>query len=349
MKKFSICQRNKNQGSKIWYLREFDTDTHKIKYRSLDTTKKYEAEKALEHSKQKIYLNPNAEKIENLPPLKDLVRQWLDHTSATNRNNTSKVYKQWSSRFLEFCESQNITKFKEITTIQAYKLINEKQELKQGTRQLKRAVYRCFFNWIIETFDLEEKNVFSKLKLSKNQPPNREFWTLEQIRNILENENDKDYRLCYSFMAYAGLRVNEALGLTWGNISDSTLDVINGKGGKNATLPISRLLKDEIEKYRESKKDFLPNEKIFNTNELKVRKQLKKVCKKIGFDGLMNPHKFRHSFASNLLRNGANIVSVSKLMRHSTPSMTLNIYSHVLPNDLEKTLEFLEKQNTNKE
>ena len=64
----------------------------------------------------------------------------------------------------------------------------------------------------------------------------------------------------------------------------------------------------------------------------------------IGIEGKANPHKFRHSFASNLLRNGANVVAVSKLMRHFSPTITLNTYSHIIPDDLGKTLNLLEKK-----
>lgn len=341
MKKFSICQRNKNQGSKIWYLREFDTETHRIKYKSLGTVKKYEAEKTLEQTKQKIYLNPNIEKIENLPDLQNLVRQWLDYTSNINSKNTFVAYNSWADIFLNFCKENNITRFNLFDSISANKLIHENGNLKQSSRREERAVFRSFFNWIIETYDIECKNVFSKMKMPKVSHAKNEFWTMDQIKNILDAEPKKEIRLCFAFMAYAGLRINEVTNLRWRDITESTIEIINGKGGKNACLPISKLLKHEISKYLDNREITNPTEFIVNFSKISIRKHLSKVCRKLGLDGFKNPHKFRHSFASNLLRNGANIVSVSKLMRHSNPSMTLNIYSHVLPNDLNQTLELL--------
>ena len=341
MKKFSICQRNKNQGSKIWYLREFDTDSHKIKYKSLNTTKKYEAEKALEHTKQKIYLNPNIEKIESLPHLQNLANQWLDYTSNANRQTTFISYNCWIKIFLNFCKQNNITRFNEFTSIHAHRIINENQDLKQSSRHNERAVLRTFFNWIISTYDIEHKNVFSRIKMPKTASHKNEFWTMEQIKNILDNETNENIRMCFAFMAYAGLRINETLNLKWQNITDSTLEIINGKGGKNAILPISKLLKNEIEKFKKNHQN--KTEKILKVNKQTAREHLFKICTKLDLDGFKNPHKFRHSFASNLLRNGANIIAVSKLMRHTNPSMTLNIYSHVLPSDLNQTLELLDK------
>lgn len=341
MKKFSICQRNKSQGSKIWYLREFDTDTHRIKYKSLDTTKKYEAEKALDYTKQKIFLNPNLEKIESLPHLQNLANQWLDYTSNANRQTTFISYNCWIKIFLDFCKQNNISRFDEFTSIHAHKIINENQELKQSSRHNERAVLRTFFNWVISTYDLDIKNVFSRIKMPKTSSIKNEFWTMEQIKKIIDTESNENIRMCFAFMAYAGLRINETLNLKWQNITDNTLEVINGKGGKNAVLPISRPLKNELEKFkRGTEKD---TDKILKVNKQTAREHLQKICSKLNLDGFKNPHKFRHSFASNLLRNGANIIAVSKLMRHANPSMTLNIYSHVLPNDLNQTLELLDK------
>ena len=82
MKKLSIIQRNKNQGSKIWYLRTFNTDTHRISYKSLNTSTKYKAEQILEKEKQKIFLNPEKEKLDSLPPLKILSVNWLNFVES---------------------------------------------------------------------------------------------------------------------------------------------------------------------------------------------------------------------------------------------------------------------------
>ena len=103
------------------------------------------------------------------------------------------------------------------------------------------------------------------------------------------------------------------------------------------------MIKKEIEFYKEEHSDQTNgDDKIFSYTIRMVEGELKRSCKKAGIDGHNHLHKFRHSFASNLLRNGGNIIAVSKLMRHATPSMTLNVYSHVLPDDLGETLKLLD-------
>lgn len=58
-------------------------------------------------------------------------------------------------------------------------------------------------------------------------------------------------------------------------------------------------------------------------------------------DGEATNHRFRHSFASNLIRAGANVKVVQKLMRHATVQMTLNAYAHLLGDDLESGIGLL--------
>lgn len=342
MKKFSIIQRNKSQKSKIWYLRIFNPETHRITYKSLNTTVKYKAEQLLEKEKQKIYLNPDEEKAESLPPLQTLFTNWIDFIETSCTAGTVRIYKSKFKIFFEFCKNNGIVNFKDFTTIYANNVLNA-QQIKPSTRRNTKAVYLTFFNWILSTYDIDLKNAFEKVKTPKAKKPIRSFWTPEQIDNILEKCSNKEIKLCFAFMAFCGLRISETLNLKWENLTEKTIEIINGKCGKNAVLPLSNKIKEQIRIYKEStKKEFKDTDKIFKVPLSTINDELKRTCKKAGIDGHNHLHKFRHSFASNLLRNGGNIIAVSKLMRHSSPSMTLDIYSHVLPNDLDQTLNLLD-------
>lgn len=344
MKKLSIIQRNKNQGSKIWYLRTFNTDTHRISYKSLNTSTKYKAEQILEKEKQKIFLNPEKEKLDSLPPLKILSVNWLNFVESNYTQGTAKSYKSKLKDFFNYCDTHEIIFFPSFTVINANDLINS-QQIKGVTKRNKKFIYQAFFNWILQTYDIEAKNVFSKVQTPKIQKPIRSFWTLEQINDILNNCENKQIKLCFAFMAFCGLRISETLKLKWENLTENTIEIVNGKGGKNAVLPLSNQIKEQIRIYKESTKTTTQDSnKIFSITRDVVDSQLKESCKKSNIEGNNHPHKFRHSFASNLLRNGGNIIAVSKLMRHSSPSVTLNVYSHILPNDLNETLKLLDSK-----
>lgn len=342
MKKLSIIQRNKNNGSKIWYLRTFNTDTHRISYKSLNTAVKHKAEQVLEKEKQKIYLNPEKEKLDSLPTLKDLYSNWMCFVESNYTHGTAQSYKSKLKDFFKYCDTHEIVFFPSFTAIHANALINA-QQLKGVTKRNKKFIYQAFFNWILSTYDIDAKNVFSKVKPPKIQKPIRSFWTMDQIKKILENCTDKQVRLCFAFMAYCGLRITETLNLKWEHLTDNSIKIVNGKGGKSAVLPIAQAIKDEIKLYTENTHTQRHGEyKIFTVPLHVIKRELKNACASSCIGGHNHLHKFRHSFASNLLRNGGNIIAVSKLMRHATPSMTLNVYSHVLPDDLGDTLKLLD-------
>ena len=339
MKKFSICQRNKDKGSKVWYLRVFNTDTHRINYKSLNTTVKYKAEQILEKEKQRIYLNPEKEKLDNLPPLKELYSSWMYFVESNFTQGTAHNYKITLNSFFDFCNERKILFFPAFTAVHANELLNS-MTVNSNTKRIRKAIFLAFFNWILSTYDINEKNVFKKVKTPKAKRPIRDFWTPEQISMILEKCGNKEIRLCFAFMAYCGLRKSEALNLKWENLTESTIEIINGKGGKNAVLPLSEKMKKEIKLFSKTTTN-TQDGKIFKIKTYDIASELERTCRKCNIEGHNHPHKFRHSFASNLLRNGGNIIAVSKLMRHSSPSMTLDIYSHILPNDLDKTLNLL--------
>ena len=71
-----------------------------------------------------------------------------------------------------------------------------------------------------------------------------------------------------------------------------------------------------------------------------VSKQFKKALRSTELDENIHLHSLRHSFASNLMKEGANIFYVSKLLGHSKVSTT-EIYSHVRTDDLRKSIELL--------
>lgn len=341
MLKISIIQRNKSQNSKVWYLRYFDTETKAITYKSLGTTKKGVALELLEKENKRRLLSNDERKLDEMERIDELVGKWLEYQERQNKALTAKYYIGRIRSFTDFCEQNHIERFSDFSTKCAFDFL---QGLDVGANTLKtyKAIFKGFFNWIIETYDLNTKNVFDKAKTPKVQKPIRDFWTPGQIAQILENTEEPEMRICFAFMAFAGLRINEALHLRWENIRGDRLEIINGKGGKNALLPMAKRLQDEISLYKSKTQEPGISGRIFTFNNHCVSSHLKRICARCGISGKAHPHKFRHSFASNLLRSGANIIAVSKLMRHASPTMTLNIYSHILPDDLGQTLELLE-------
>lgn len=127
--------------------------------------------------------------------------------------------------------------------------------------------------------------------------------------------------LIYSF----GLRISELAGLKLKDIKDSSITVL-GKGNKQREIPANSYAISQIKSYI---KDFSPkvylfekDAKPFSIRQLQYR--VDKVFKKIGISA--TPHQLRHSFATDLLNNGARINDISELLGHSSLSAT-SIYT----------------------
>lgn len=340
MLKYSIIQRNRAAGSKIWYLRTFDTETKKITFESLGTEKKGEAVELLAKRNAERFKTPAQILQEKQPSIEKAVSSWLDTVSRGNPG-TFNQYSINIPQLLEFCKAHKIERLGDFTTQNATELIKTfPAENKASTILNKKRICNNFFNWAFATYGIEKINPFTRVKTPKVKRSEKEFWTVEQIEQILENAGSTSERLLFAFMAFAGLRYFEAAGLRWENLDGGKLSIV-GKGDKPAKVPIGGRLEKEINLFL-SGKSKPENGRIFpkldNQNE---NKHLKGICERLGLHGGAHCHKFRHSFASNLLRAGASIIAVSKLMRHEKPDITLRFYSHCLPDDLEKTLTLL--------
>lgn len=176
------------------------------------------------------------------------------------------------------------------------------------------------------------RNPAEILRPRKKVDAERDFWTPGQVDRILDRAPDKRRRLLWAFMAFAGLRIHEALKAVPSDIRDGFLHVV-GKGGKFAKVPLSSRMRSELDRVG-WKWDFSG----LTRDTYAVEKAAKEAVPE-GFPGKANNHRFRHSFASNLVRGGANPKAVQRLMRHSSIQTTLAIYSHVLQDDLSGELE----------
>lgn len=110
-----------------------------------------------------------------------------------------------------------------------------------------------------------------------------------------------------------------------------------GKGDKEAFLPISDRLKAEIKRYGKLKDGMFATARFDHAD--RCNETLRIAVEAAGYksDDATN-HKWRHSFASNLIRSGVGPKIVQQLMRHEDVRQTLDTYSHLLQDDLEKAL-----------
>jgi len=136
----------------------------------------------------------------------------------------------------------------------------------------------------------------------------------------------RDYRLNATTSYSAGLRAQEAVGLTLADVDfEQELVHVRGKGGKERVVPLGEEASYHLRRYLEHARPELANG-AENALFLSARgrpldtSSLRRL--------LPNPHRLRHAFATHLLEGGADLRTIQELLGHSSLSTT-QIYSHV--------------------
>lgn len=338
--KLSLVQINKHQGNETFYLRSYDKKTRKTSYRSLHTTSRIEAERILAKETAKNYGNTNA----TAPTIRNTLDSFFDTVEIRKGSErTLSNYRTQLEPLEDFFKAKRIKVITDFTPEDANAFIAQYKGHKSSTITQRIKCCRLLFKWAKKIWKLQMENPFSEIRMPRTKSKEKSFWKPEQIKAILEATHKPDMRFLFSLMAYAGLRFFEAQKVAWSDFSGEFLKVW-GKGEKFAKIPLSNKLKKEMEVFLHGREK--PDEgKIFSdklTNTL-ANRSVKKSCILAGikFEGTANCHRFRHSFASNLIGAGASVVSVQRLMRHSTAAITLSVYSHILKEDLNKDVELI--------
>jgi len=162
--------------------------------------------------------------------------------------------------------------------------------------------------------------------------------------------------VCLLEMLYAtGLRVSELVGLKMSSLSENReFLIVEGKGGKERMIPLSEPAQKAVNNYldvRESffgfdnreaqEKAFFPSKTSLSGHLTRQRfaQMLKDLAIAAQVDGdRVSPHILRHAFATHLLKRGADLRSVQKMLGHADIATT-QIYTHMVGDDLKETVE----------
>ena len=183
-------------------------------------------------------------------------------------------------------------------------------------------------------------------KLSKKLP---EYLTSEEINKLFDIRLTKpiDYRnkAMLEVLYATGTRISELINLELNQIDfDECIIRVTGKGKKDSIIPIGDTAMDALKNYILNYRIFLvktnDNNYVFlNKNGSKISRQgFFKILKGLAFDaGIkkdISPHTIRHSFATNLLNNGADLRIIQELLGHEN-LQTTEIYSHLTNKKIE--------------
>lgn len=193
----------------------------------------------------------------------------------------------------------------------------------------------------------------SQAKPQMPKLPHRQLTVLtrEQIRAMEDATPAERDRLIIRLLADTGLRLSELLGLTTSDLIEQGRDrfiKVHGKGARDRMVPLQPALFVRLRRYidrqrpEEARSDrvFLALRHSRVTGEYEplgpraVQELTLVAARSVGItDRPVNPHAFRHAFATNCLRRGMNPIQLQNILGHSTLEMIVGVYSHLAPND----------------
>ena len=266
-----------------------------------------------------------------------------------DKDTTVNSYSEDIYKYLEYMESKNISSALDISYNNLLDYLKYLDDNKYEVSSVARKIVsiKAFHKYLSENYEVIDISTKINTPRFYRKLPN--ILTIEEVDNLLDIKLDTpfDYRnkAMLELMYSSGLRVSELI-----NLELSDIDLNNnyvrcfGKGNKERIVPIgeysAKYLSIYINEYRDSMKKGYYTEKIFLNNHGKemTRQGFFKIIKKIAKDKDINknitPHMLRHSFATHLLNNGADLRTIQEMLGHSSISTT-QIYTNVT-NDILK-------------
>ena len=254
-------------------------------------------------------------------------------------------------KFVKFYSNKSI---KDITNEDLKKYIKHLNEEGLNEKSISRNVscLKSFYKFlVIEKFITN--NVSDSLFLPKIRKALPNILTEEEVLKLLDIEliTPFDYRnkAMLELMYATGLRVSELVKVKLQDI-DFNDDIIRtfGKGSKERIIPIGEYAKEYLKKYIELYRPLLlikgNSDYVFiNNHGSNMTRQgffkiIKKIAKEKDIKSEISPHTLRHSFASHLLKYGADLRTIQELLGHSDISTT-QIYTHISHEELKKNYE----------
>ena len=287
--------------------------------------------------------------------IRDLKTQFLEYLEVEKQRSPKTIenYGRYLDRFLDWAK---IDDPKEITyeLVRNFRLfLNRFQDdngqlLKKSTQNYYIIALRCFLKYLarqdVETLQAE------KVEIGKTPEREVDFLENNEVERILEAAEGASFkalrdRAIMELLFSAGLRVSELVSIDREklNLKSGELSV-RGKGNKIRVVFISDSASESLKKYLEKREDIDPalfvrdvksleNFKTKGKDSLRltprsIQRAVKYYAAKAGIVKNVHPHTLRHSFATDMLMNGADIRSVQEMLGHSSINTT-QIYTHV--------------------
>ena len=267
-----------------------------------------------------------------------ILSEYLDYLEIEKglAENTLEAYRRDLEDFFEFCGDIDIRDIQR-NRINSYVRELYEKHFSPTSIMRKIASLRGFFKWVCINNILQ---INPALTLEQPKVPQKlpKVMTVEEINNLLNQNLNKLQRVIVELLYGCGLRVSELVNLktTDYDLKGKFLEC-TGKGSKDRIVPLGKKAVQAIKNYL-PERDYLMQKYNMNTKQLLINEKGKKVNRQEVYTFIhetgkklhksISPHTLRHTFATHLLENGADLRVVQELLGHSNVSTT-QLYTHI--------------------
>lgn len=296
--------------------------------------------------------------------MSDLITDFAEHLEVEGGRSLRTVenYQLYLERFLEFTGDMSVEKIT-AEVVRKYRLWLNRyendlgQKLSLTTQSYHLIALRGFLVYLSRR-DITSLSA-DKIILPKTVRPQVTFLQYDEIVRMLEQidtstEQGLRDRAIIELLFSSGLRVSELVNLNRDHINLTRREfMVRGKGQKDRPVFVSKSAAEHVETYLDARTDSLPplflsysrNSQTPTTSgdfrrlaARSIQRMVSHYAKLAGITKHVSPHTMRHSFATDLLMNGADLRSVQSMLGHSSISTT-QVYTHVTDQHLKEVFE----------
>lgn len=283
--------------------------------------------------------------------IENVINNYLSEIGNVRRysENTLKAYRIDLEEFLTYCAEYEKKSVEMITEkfLKSYLFMLNDKKLDKKSISRKLAAVRGLFKYAYQK-DLIKSNPALQISNPKTNRKLPEVVSLDSILNIYgkANENDKNpelVKVIFEILYGCALRVSELCNLKYSNVDFHKSQVrVLGKGNKMRIVPIGDKSMKVLNEYLSSNPIASNNDYLIRNNDNKpiypryVHRLVNKYLGKVSDIKKKSPHILRHSAATHMLDNGADLRAVKDILGHENLSTT-QIYTHVSIERLKST------------
>lgn len=250
--------------------------------------------------------------------------------------NTEISYREDITNFLNYLEKKQLN-YKKIDgeIIRDYLKYLDEAKLKNSTIARRISALRTFYNYLLNK-NIVDTNLFNSIRNPKLEKKLPNYLSYEELAKILDNIDISTKiglrnRLLVELFYATGCRVSEMINIKVSDINKSNNSIrIMGKGSKERIVYFGEYARDYLDRYLPLiDTDYLFTQESGDKLSIHdVEYIISDLVKNLALKTHVTPHTLRHTFATHLLNNGADIKTVQELLGHSSLNTT-GIYTHV--------------------